>query len=59
MTLADARLVFVESSPVSSQAPSSCALTPAEATGITVEGANKWETVIRYAAVGLQPEDLP
>lgn len=30
--------------------------TPAEAAGITVEGENKWETVIRNAAVGHQPE---
>jgi hypothetical protein len=30
--------------------------TPAEAAGITIEGENKWETVIRNAAVGHQPE---
>jgi len=29
--------------------------TPAEAAGITIEGENKWETVIRNAAVGHQP----
>lgn len=30
--------------------------TPAEAAGITIEGENKWETVIRNAAVGHLPD---
>ena len=29
--------------------------TPAEAAGIMIEGENKWETVIRNAAVGHPP----
>lgn len=31
--------------------------TPSEAAGITIEGANKWETVIRNAAVGHRPTE--